>query len=371
MASKLVFLWFLLVAAILYIIYFLIGTVKYDTRGFAISKTLFVTCNTSNSSSNISISTVRFPSIWRIGLLNLATPISHCDYYKTSLSRHMFWNEHLFQELLWVIDDKPAYVRTVETNYRFVWPFPKFLIPSVSPLVMQSMERIHSHTHIRSPEYELQQWMTFYLDTYADKYAKMHGLQSPSILAIVDADAQFQTLATAESIFPEYNHSNVVSKQKLNIKIVDSDFKLKAHGIDMIMFSEATRLFLNRPQVGNFMLTFPVYVYKDTLTNLRQYVSKLHNKPFDVAFEQVMTTSSTYYSQFAIIMTYAYWFERERYSFHIQLAGNTSVDQSTTQSSTQYSFISKPPVRIMLHTKFPLLEPIQKGCCFFLSSQSN
>lgn len=84
----------------------------------------------------------------------------------------------------------------METNYRFVWPFPKFLVASASPLVMQSMARIHAHTRMRSPQYEFQQWATFYLDTYADKYAKMHGLQSPSILAIIDADAQLQTLAT-------------------------------------------------------------------------------------------------------------------------------------------------------------------------------
>ena len=350
---------------ILYITHFLVATAKYNQYcGITNGKLTNVIYNVSTNSLDISSSIVSIPSIWMIGLLNLNTPTSRCDYYKTSLSRQMFWNEHLFQQLLWIIDDNPDYVRIVETNYRFEWPFPNFLIASASPLVMKSMERIHAHTQSRSPLYELQQWMTFYLDTYADNYAKMNGLESPRILAIVDADAQLQTLATFESIFPEFDHSSVVSKQKLKMGSVDSDFKLKAHGIDMEMFSEATRLFLNRSQVANFMLTFPVYVYKTTLVNLRQYVSELHNKTFDAAFEATMTTSRTYYSQFAIILSYAYWFERDRYSFHIQPVINTLVDHPITKSSVQNSIVLKPPVRVMLHTKSGLLGPIQKGCCF-------
>ena len=345
---------------ILYITHFFVATVKYDQCcGTMNGKFTDVTSNASTNSSIVNI-----PSIWMIGLLNLNTPTSRCDYYKASLSRQMFWNEHLFQQLLWIIDDNPDYVRIVETNYGFQWPFPDFLIASASSSVMKSMERIHAHTHFRSPQYELQQWMTFYLDTYVDNYAKMNGLESPRILAIVDTDAQIQTLTTFESIFPEFDHSSVVSKQKLKMGLVDSDFKLKAHGIDMEKHSEATRLFLNRSQVANFMLTFPVYVYKTTLVNLRQYVSKLHNKTFDAAFEAIMTTSRTYYSQFAIILSYAYWFERDRYSFHIQPVINTLVNHPITKSSIQDFIVFKPPVRVMLHTKFGLLGPIQKGCCF-------
>jgi len=229
---------------------------------------------------------------------------------------------------------------------------------------MQSMERIHAHTRMRSPQYEFQQWATFYLDVYAKKYAKMHGLQSPRILAIVDSDAQFQTLATLESIFPEYNHTTIFRKQELKMEILDSDFKLKAHGLAVKNFAEATHILLNRSQVAYFMVTFPVYVYTSTLTNLRQYISKLHNMTFDAAFEQAMKTSSSSYSQFAIIMTYAYWFERERYSFHIQIPTGPQFDKTTTEDSLRYLTNPTPVVRIMLHTKHILLQPIQKGCCF-------
>lgn len=365
LARNLAFLCIVLLFVMVYVTYFLVSTTKYNQYCCSVErKVTNVTFDQSTNFSNTQFSIERIPSIWMIGLLNLNTPTSRCDYYKTSLSRQMFWNEHLFQQLLWIIDDNPDFVRIVETNYRFQWPFPNFLIASASSLVMKSMEKIHAHTHFRSPQYELQQWMTFYLDTYADNYAKMHGLESPRILAIVDTDAQLQTLATFESIFPEFDHSRVVSKQKLKLRLVDSDFKLKVHGLDMKMFSEATRLLLNRSQVANFMITFPVYVYKTTLTNLRQYVSKLHNKTFDAAFEAVITTSRTYYSQFAIILSYAYWFERDRYSFHIQPQRNTLVGHSMTQSDVQHSIVLKPPVRVMLHTKHGLLGPIQKGCCF-------
>ena len=89
-------------------------------------------------------------------------------------------------------------------------------------------------------------------------------------------------------------------------------------------------------------------------TDKFMYVSKPYNRTFDATFEQTVITKQMYYSQFAIIMSYAYGFEREWYSFLVQPGKNTLIDKSAIQDNLQHPFSLKPPVRIMLHTKIEL-----------------
>jgi hypothetical protein len=299
------------------------------------------------------------PSIWTMGMFNQHSLQSLCDYKKTSLANKMFWNELLFDEQVWIIDNNPEYIRRAQTNYQYIYPHPKFYVSKPSIHVLNRMERINNHTNMRTPAYELQQWSTFYFDIYAKKVANIYSIVKPQILAIVDADSQLLTFPTFESVFPEmsfYNISN--SNRSINQKM--KQFKLRAFGIRMDLFSEVTELLLRKPQVANFMITFPIYVYLDTLKNMRTYVQKLHNMSFDAAFEKSILKSKTYYSQFAIILTYAYWFERERYSFYIQSWPETKLMKS--HSDLPPSSIPQP--RVSIHIKANPKQAIMKGCCF-------
>jgi hypothetical protein len=286
------------------------------------------------------------PSIWMMGMLNQNTPRSLCDYKKSRLTYRMFWNELLFDKQVWIIDTDVESIRRIRTMYRYSYPYPKFyrLQPTVN--TSERMKRISQHTRMRTPAYELQQWSTFYFDMYADRVAKAYSISPPNVIAIVDADAQLQTFPTLESIFPEsnfYDHS--ISNTAATNTV--AHFKLRAFGLGLDMFSEATQRFLGKPQVSIFMVTFPVYIYSETLKNLRNYVEKFHNMSFDDAFEKTMMESRTYYSQFVIILSYAYWFEREKYSFHIQ-------PWPDNQLAKIYSDLvphSIPQPRIFIHTK--------------------
>ena len=294
-----------------------------------------------------------------MGMLNQRTPVSLCDNKKSGLSYHMFWNELLFEEQVWIIDTEPESVRRVRTHYQLVYPYPKFHLLTPNANISNSMKRIHQHTRMRTPEYEFQQWSTFFFDIYAEKVAKKYSVAPPQIIAIVDADSQFQTFPTLQSVFPE-SHFYASGRSSRDVGGGDSKFKLRAFGVGRSMFSEATALFLNRSQVADFMVTFPVYVYRDTLSNLRKYVEKLHNTSFDDAFERSMVTSRTYYSQFAIILSYAYWFERDRYSFHVQPWAGNELDKYYSDLVPN----SVPQPRVSIHLKGNPKQALMKGCCF-------
>ena len=294
-----------------------------------------------------------------MGMLSQRTPVSLCDNKKSGLSYQMFWNNLLFDEQVWIIDTEPTFVRRVRTHYRFMYPYPKFHPLTPNTNVSNSMKRIHGHTRMRAPEYELQQWSTFYFDVYAEKIAKKYSIPPPKIIAMLDGDSQFQTYPTLQSVFPESNYYSS-SRLPRNVGGRDSELRLRAFGVGRGMFSEATRLFLNRSQVADFMVTFPVYVYTDTLSNLRQYVENLHNMSFDEAFEKSMIKSRTYYSQFAIILSYAYWFERDRYSFHIQPWPGNELNKYYSDLVPD----SVPQPRVTIHMKSNPRQALMKGCCF-------
>lgn len=181
------------------------------------------------------------------------------------------------------------------------------------------------------------------MDVYAERIAKKENKNPPDVIAIIDADTQYMTFPTLQSVFPEKGL-----------------LKLKAHGAQVMVFQHVTKNLLGVEQVPDFMLTFPVYVWKDTFRNLRNHVVKYHN---GISFEEALLKSALdvpgYYSQFCIWMTYAYHFERHRYSFHLQ-----PFPGSDTTYFNKFVNHSVPQIRTMLHTKFDPIDAIIKGCCF-------
>lgn len=97
MTGNLLFICILLLAILLYATYCLMDSVNFSKYYYTLNRKQIVISNVSVNFSSASSSTVSFPFIWMVGLLNLNTPTSYCDYYKTSLSRQMFWNEYVFQ----------------------------------------------------------------------------------------------------------------------------------------------------------------------------------------------------------------------------------------------------------------------------------
>ena len=343
--------------SIIFVFLVFVTLFMYLFQSPSLGRTCYIKSN--NTFTHLSHSNYPFhPSIWVMGMFNQHTPQSLCDYKKTTLANQMFWNELLFDEQVWVIDANQESIRRAQTIYQYIYPYPKFYISNSSVDVLNRMGRIHSHFHMRTAQYELQQWSTFYFDIYAANIANMYSIVQPQILAIVDADSQLQTFSTFESVFPEMTLYDLISSNS-SINRKNKHFKLRAFGVGRDLFFHATELLLGKPQIADFMVTFPVYVYLDTLKNMRSHVEKLHNMSFDDAFEKSVSSSTTYYSQFAIILSYAYWFERDRYSFYIQPWTGTENKPYSDLVRT-----SVPQPRVSLHMKTNPQQAIMKGCCF-------
>ena len=82
----------------------------------------------------------------------------------------------------------------------------------------------------------------------------------------------------------------------------------------------STETALGFPCVTDFMVYFPVYIYRDTFTNCREYILKRFNtRNFEEAFQKFYTG---YISPVTIILSYAWYFERDRYDWNLKLCSN-------------------------------------------------
>lgn len=147
----------------------------------------------------------------------------------------------------------------------------------------------------RPSAYVRQLWSTF----FADRYSKER------IIAYMDTDTLFLTPMTKEYL-------------------MEGDrLKVFANG-DLSLFwlphwRNSTRQAIGLPMVANFMVTFPQLIYRSTYRNCRAHIMKhLGVADFEKAF-RLFHTNDSMMSPINIIMSYAWFFEHERYDWHIKV----------------------------------------------------
>ncbi len=151
--------------------------------------------------------------------------------------------------------------------------------------------------------YDRQQWSTFYMDTFTDR----------DVIGVVDSDSTFTSYLTDERIFTP-------------------DGKIKLHGVKPLSSwkhwsAESKKyVFKNGAQHVNddialkfdteydLMCTnlMPMFFWKTTFHNLRNYISSIWDMSFDEAYK---VFSRKPYCQFNILANYALRFEPDKYEF--------------------------------------------------------
>jgi hypothetical protein len=151
--------------------------------------------------------------------------------------------------------------------------------------------------------YDRQQWSTFYMDTYVKE----------DIIGVVDSDSTFTSYLTDETIF--------TTNGKLKIKGVKPNYTWKHWYTEYSDF-----IFVNGSQYMNdnialkfdtevelmFTNIMPIFFYKETLKNFRDYISNIWGMSFDEAYK---IFSRRAYCQFNILANYALKFESDKYEF--------------------------------------------------------
>ena len=151
--------------------------------------------------------------------------------------------------------------------------------------------------------YDRQQWSTFYMDTFTDH----------DVIGVVDSDSTFTSYLTDEVIFTNDN--------KIKLKGIKPlvGWKHWAKESESYVFKNGAQhenddIALKFETTIDLMATniMPMFFWKDTFRNFRNYIADVWGMSFDEAYK---CFSRKPYCQFNIMANYALKFESDRYEF--------------------------------------------------------
>ncbi|XP_033647545.1 uncharacterized protein LOC117307021 [Asterias rubens] len=150
----------------------------------------------------------------------------------------------------------------------------------------------------KSASYNRQLWNSFFMDEYV----------TTSIVAWTDGDVMFTSPVNPESI---------LNGDKIRTFAEPAFFHRKP--------AESTAFIaLGKKSVAQFTC-FPLYLWRDTITNCRNHILKhMKVKEFEEAFVKFRGYQSFPVN---ILFSYAFYFEHDRYDWHIRLPPTMSLQQ--------------------------------------------
>ncbi|KAK6182244.1 hypothetical protein SNE40_009971 [Patella caerulea] len=170
----------------------------------------------------------------------------------------------------------------------------------------------------------------------------MDNLIKTPVVAWIDADAKFITPVTRDNIMKGY---------KLRVKGKDTFVN------DWVRrWDKTTKRMVGKPMPSDFMTYFPVYIWRDTITNCRNHIIKYMNvSTIEEAYMKAV--AQDYSSPVNIIMTYAYYFEKDRYDWHIDIGSLDLQIYNKVHLTTGYELQPTDITRdlhVALHDKYYL-----------------
>ena len=156
----------------------------------------------------------------------------------------------------------------------------------------------------KPPGYNRQLWSSFFIDLYTND----------DIIAWLDTDSPFLLPVTMPTIMTNGKVRILGSSCTKDIWWVKS-------------WAEITEKAIGFPQVADFMTYFPVYIYRDTITRCREHILKRFNTDnFEEAFKKIYHTGTAgFISPVCVIISYAWYFEKDRYNWNIQICGDLNT----------------------------------------------
>ncbi|ESP04529.1 hypothetical protein LOTGIDRAFT_170772 [Lottia gigantea] len=192
-------------------------------------------------------------------------------------------------------------------------------------------QSILSNTIHRNPGYNRQVYSSFFMDLYINT----------SIIAWTDTDGRFTSPVTLQNIF---------AGDKLKVKGMSAFQHSHIAG-----WARITQEMLGKSQVSDFMEYFPVYIWRDTITNCRNHIIQhMKVRDMDEAFVRVLSRRDNI-SPVNIIMSYAYYFEKHRYDWHINLEKYTLENYNNKFVSKGFELLPSditPDLHVTIHHKY-------------------
>ena len=146
------------------------------------------------------------------------------------------------------------------------------------------------------------------------------------------------------------------------------------------MWATSTLQAIGLPMVSNFMTYFPVFLYPRTFRNCRDHMMRhLNATTFGEAFSKlndmlsnVRDRSAKMFSPVNIILSYAYFFERQDYDWHIHLGTKTLSSYNAqmfppplSQHALNESDITRE-LHFTVHSKYYQSDvyPLEQAICY-------
>ena len=223
----------------------------------------------------------------------------------------VFWDVKRYGRILIILDGddddaKGSNNKLIQALDNLKHPFLEFrYIYEAPPMDKKAFEVKTRSQALRNYGYLLQLYSMFLMDLYTNS----------SVIAYTDTDAPF--------ILP-VGHSAIFSEEG-KLKVIG--IRTTIQGID-IQWTRATNNLLGLPMVFDFMSYFPVYLYPSTIKNCRDFITqRLKVKTFEEAF---LKGSRYFVSTVNVILTYAFFYERHRYDWHLDIGeGETMATFNT------------------------------------------
>lgn len=132
-------------------------------------------------------------------------------------------------------------------------------------------------------------------------------------------------------------------------------------------WDHSTTIALGMPIVADFMSYFPVYIHPSTIKNCRQFIQKrLNAETFEQAFIQM---SFEKVSPVNVILSYAYYYERFRYEWHIDIGTKMALHQYNEWRLPKYPLLPsdvKPELHSSVHAAYykSKVDPLERAICY-------
>ena len=148
--------------------------------------------------------------------------------------------------------------------------------------------------------YNRQLWSSFFIDL----------LSNDTVIAWMDSDSAFFTPVTKSTIF-----------NGTKVRVLGTGCTLQDSGRSWVhSWAHTSQLALGVPFVVDFMTYFPVYMYRDTVTHCREHILKhLNTTNFEEAFRMFY---KGLISPVSVILSYAFYFERDRYDWNFKICND-------------------------------------------------
>lgn len=261
-----------------------------------------------------------------------------CDLLRSLV---VYWNPK-YGDVILILDakDRMSHIGEVlqqvdlQHSFRLVYEEPPKRVAEFQDIAMK---------HKKSSGYYQMLYSSFLMDTHTNR----------TVIAWTDTDVILTT---------HVSYDTVARHGKLLVKGVNTFDRF--NWVPEWDHSTVIALGFNMPM--DFMTYFPVYVYASTIRKCRQHIMKrLGTKDFEEAFLRIAFRKV---SPVNIIMSYAYYFQRDLYEWHFDTDG-VKLGSYNERRLPQHPIRQEettPMIHTSVHSRYynSTVHPLQRAICY-------